>query len=91
MARKRLRHRCRNLRAAQIRETLILDWVRRRGRASSTEVSDLTGLSVPYAGKLLSDLADRGLLMGSRPEKGGRGYHYLPASGQESASLNSRS
>jgi len=78
LTQEKLRHRHRNLHAAPGRETLILDWARRRGRASSTEVADLTGLSLPYAGRLLTELADRGLLKGSRPEKGGRGYHYLP-------------
>ena len=77
--RRRMRHRSRNLNTPAGRIALILDWARSRGRASSTEVSDLTGVSVPYAGRLLTDLADRGLLVGSRPEKAGRGYHYLPA------------
>ena len=77
--RRKLRHRSRNLHTTHGREGLILDWARRRGRASSTEISDLTGLSVPYAGRLLTELADRGLLVGNRPEKAGRGYHYLPS------------
>ena len=84
--RRKLRHRSQNLYTTHGREALILDWARRRGRASSTEVSDLTGLSVPYAGTLLTDLADRGLLVGSRPEKAGRGYHYLPSDVGESPS-----
>ena len=84
--RRKLHHRSRNLHTSHGREALILDWARRRGRASSTEVSDLTGLSVPYAGRLLTELADRGLLVGSRPEKAGRGYHYLPADIGESPS-----
>ncbi len=82
--RRKLRHRSQNLYTAHGRKALILDWARRRGRASSTEVSDLTDLSVPYAGRLLSELAERGLLVGSRPEKAGRGYHYLPADAEES-------
>jgi ATP-dependent DNA helicase RecG len=77
--RRKLRHRSQSLFTTRGREALILDWARGRGRASSTEVSDLTGLSVPYAGKLLTEMADRGFLVGSRPEKMGRGYHYLPA------------
>lgn len=60
------------------RDLLILDWARSRGRVSSTEVADLTGLTVVYAGRRLSALAEEGLLMGSRPSKIGRGFHYLP-------------
>ena len=66
--------------APEGREALILHWARSRGRVSSTEVSDLTGLTVMYSGKLLSSLADDGLLVGSRPRKAGRGFHYLPVS-----------
>ena len=84
--RRKLRHRSQNLHTTHGREALILDWARRRGRASSTEVSDLTGLSIPYAGTLLTELADRGLLVGSRAEKAGRGYHYLPSDMEESPS-----
>lgn len=82
--RRKLRHRLRNLNSPDGRLALILDWARTRGRASSTEVADLTGMSVPYSGKLLTELADRGLVVGSRPEKAGRGYHYLPADLEES-------
>ena len=60
------------------REAVILDWARSRGRVSSTEVADLTGLTVVYAGKLLASLADNGLLVGSRQKRIGRGFHYLP-------------
>ena len=80
LARRRLRHRSSTLHTPHGRNALILDWALSRGRASSTEISDLTGLSGPYAGRLLTELADRGFLVGSRPEKAGRGYHYLPGS-----------
>ena len=60
------------------RESVILDWARSRGRVSSTEVADLTGITVVYSGKLLGSLADNGLLVGSRPKRIGRGFHYLP-------------
>ena len=82
----RLSEHCRNVlahclepnQAPDRRETIILDWARSRGRVSSTEVADLTGLTVVYAGKLLASLADNGLLAGSRPKRIGRGFHYLP-------------
>ena len=60
------------------RESVILDWARSRGRVSSTEVADLTGITVVYSGKLLGSLADNGLLVGSRSKRIGRGFHYLP-------------
>ncbi|MCY4649126.1 MAG: hypothetical protein OXC98_01980 [bacterium] len=84
-AQRRLEHRLETFRNIHGRESLILNWAKSRGRVSSTEVSDLTGVSKPYAGKLLTELADRGLLVGSRPHKMGRGYHYLPAA-EESTS-----
>ena len=71
-------HRTAPARTPEGREALLLDWARRRGRVSSTEAADLAGVTVPYAGKLLTDLARRGLLAGSRPNGRGRGFHYLP-------------
>ena len=73
-----LAHRLRSSRTPDRREAVILDWARSRGRVSSTEVADLTGLTVVYAGKLLASLEDNGLLTGSRQNRIGRGFHYLP-------------
>lgn len=73
-----LAHRLRSNRTPDRREAVILDWARSRGRVSSTEVADLTGLTVVYAGKLLASLEDNGLLTGSRQNRIGRGFHYLP-------------
>ena len=61
------------------REALILDWAQARGRVSSTEVADLTGLTAAFAGKLLTELTELGHLIRSRPNRMGRGFHYLPA------------
>ena len=77
-ARGRLAHRLAPLRTRDGREALILDWSRARGRVSSTEVADLTGLSKVSAGKLLTGLADIGHLEGSRSRRKGRGFFYLP-------------
>ena len=77
--RSRLAHRLASLRAPDGRETLILDWSRARGRVSSTEVADLTGLSKVSAGKLLTRLADAGHLKSGRTERRGRGFFYVPA------------
>ncbi len=73
-----LAHRLRSNRTPDRREAVILDWARSRGRVSSTEVADLTGLTVVYAGKLLASLEDNELLTGSRQKRIGRGFHYLP-------------
>ena len=83
-ARRRLVHRHASVRTREGRESMILQWSRARGRVSSTEAADLTGLSKVSAGKLLTALADAGHLEGSRPERIGRGFFYVPAnSGEE--------
>ena len=83
-ARGRLAHRLAALRTSEGREALILDWSRARGRVSSTEVADLTGLSKVSAGRLLTALADAGHLEGSRPKRKGRGFFYVPVKPGES-------
>lgn len=60
------------------RDRLVLDWVQVRGRVSSTETADLTGVTVAYAGTILKRLAEEGHLVGSRPHRVGRGFHYVP-------------
>ena len=88
-ARRRLSHRLASLRTREGREAMILQWSRARGRVSSTEVADLTGLSKVSAGKLLTALADAGHLEGSRPERIGRGFFYVPAnSGEDQRNVN---
>lgn len=77
--RARLADRLTLLRTRDGRMALILDWSRARGRVSSTEVADLTGLSKVSAGRLLTSLADAGELNGSRPVRRGRGFFYVPA------------
>lgn len=62
------------------RAAMILAWARARGRVSSTEVADMTGVSIPYAGALLTGLEDEGLLDPGRKRKAGRGFFYVPAS-----------
>ena len=61
------------------RDRLVLDWAQVRGRVSSTETADLTCVTVAYAGTILTRLADEGHLVGSRPQRVGRGFHYVPA------------
>ncbi len=78
--REKLNHRLRRFDTYDSREAFILEWARARNRVSSTEISDLTGITPSYASRLLTDLAERDLLVGNRPQKKGRGYHYLPAS-----------
>ncbi len=78
-SRRLLGHRIRHLHGAAQRDDLILDWARRRGRVSSTEIADLCSISTTYAGKLLRGLATDGLLIASRSQRVGRGFHYLPS------------
>ncbi|MYH46860.1 MAG: hypothetical protein F4127_09460 [Gammaproteobacteria bacterium] len=74
----RLAHRLDSLRTQEGREALALDWCRARGRVSSTEVADLTGLSKVSASKLLTRLADAGQIQGGRARRRGRGFFYVP-------------
>lgn len=65
-------------RAANRVTHLILDWVRARGRVSTTEAADLAGVSVGYAGTLLKTLAAAGSVAPGRPNAAGRGFFYVP-------------
>jgi len=77
-ARSLLARRLRPLTGPEARRGLALDWARARHRASSTEVADLTGVSSTTAGKILTGLAEEGLLVGSRESRRGRGFFYKP-------------
>lgn len=83
VARSRLSGRCSHLRTPGGREALILDWSGGRGRVSTTEAADLTGLSKVSAGRLLTSLASAGHLKGSRPVRRGRGYYYVPVARED--------
>lgn len=60
------------------RASVARDWAQRRGRISSTELADIAGTYMNYAGEILKTLADEGVLEGAREERTGRGFHYLP-------------
>ncbi len=60
------------------RESVMLGYARARGRISSTEAADLTGVTASHAAQMLAALADAGHLDGSRPNRRGRGFHYVP-------------
>jgi ATP-dependent DNA helicase RecG len=61
------------------RQTLVLEWARARGRVSSTEITDITGLSVTHVGNLLSSLEAEGVLRPGRENRRGRGFYYVAA------------
>ena len=61
------------------RKTQLVSWATKRRRISSTEASDLTGVSIPYAGTLLTNMADEGILKPGRESRTGRGFYYVPA------------
>ena len=81
--RGRLAHRVASLHAPDSREALVLEWSRARGRVSSTEVADLTGLSKVSASKLLTRLEAAGHLNAGRPGRRGRGFFYVPVEPEE--------
>jgi ATP-dependent DNA helicase RecG len=78
-ARAKLSGRTDRLVSGSGRISLIRGWARARGRVSTTEIADMTGLSVPYVGGLLTSLEEEGLLVPGRENKRGRGFYYLPA------------
>jgi ATP-dependent DNA helicase RecG len=78
-SREQLRTRLEQLNSPGGRETMVLDWAQCRGRVSSTEASDLAGISVTHAGTLLSRMAEDGLLKPGREKRRGRGFFYAPA------------
>lgn len=61
---------------AAVRQRLIMDWARERGRVSSAEAADLTGLTQGYAGTILMELENDGLLTPGRANRRGRGFFY---------------
>ena len=59
------------------RESLMLDFARSRRRISSTEAADLAGVTPAHAAQVLAALAEDGHLAASRPNRRGRGFHYI--------------
>ncbi len=81
-AREILGSRTSMLRTLEGRKQLISHWARHRGRVSSTEAADLAGISSTYAAsEVLPELEQEGVLLPSRANRRGRGFHYLPRSG----------
>lgn len=78
-ARERLAHRIGHLTTPEGRKAALLAWASARGRVSSTEAADLAGLSQPWAGTVLTSMAEDGLLEPGRDNKAGRGFYYVPA------------
>lgn len=78
-ARRRLARRIGHLETPEGRKAQIISWATARRRISSTEAADLTGLSIPYAGTVLTNLEEEGVLRPGRENKLGRGFYYVPA------------
>ncbi len=74
----RLAGRLRHLATPGARKRLILDWATSRRRVSTSEVADLTGLSIPHSGQVLGALEHDGLLEPGRANRRGRGFYYRP-------------
>ena len=75
-SREKLGDRVAHLTRPTERVNQAMSWVEARGRVSSTEVADMTGVTVVTAGKLLTGLAQQGLLQPGRETKSGRGFFY---------------
>jgi hypothetical protein len=56
---------------------MVTTWAEARGRVSSAEAADLTGMSQVSSGRLLMALANDGLLRPGRTTQG-RGFFYVP-------------
>ena len=76
--RRHFRGKLRRLATRTGRESVILDFARARGRVSSTEAADLAGVTASHAAQMLAALAAAGHLVGSRANRRGRGFHYIP-------------
>ncbi len=63
----------------EARHDLAIRWAEARGRISSTELADLTDTNPATATRTLQECEDDGLLVPSRSNRRGRGFHYLPA------------
>jgi hypothetical protein len=72
-------HRAGHLTTPEGRKAQLADWANKRRRISCTEAADLTGLSVPYVGKVLARLEEEGILQPGREGKAGRGFYYVPS------------
>ena len=66
------------------RQETIREWVRHRGRVSTTEVADIAGVSVTYAGQILKELENDGLILPGRENRRGRGFFFTWVGGEES-------
>lgn len=64
------------------RMAMILEWARARGRVSSTETADITGIALNSAAELLQKLEGSKALKPGRETRAGRGFFYVPTNGQ---------
>ena len=53
-------------------------WARERGRISSSEYRQMTGVSQATATKRLKELAEQGRIAPASESGRGRGFHYRP-------------
>ena len=79
--RDRLADRLAPLSGRESHRLVALQWARSRGRVSSTELADLTGLHISTAGRILNALEEEELLIPSSDVRVGRGFHYVPSDG----------
>ncbi|MDO8143946.1 ATP-binding protein [Isoptericola sp. 178] len=68
------------------RETIARDYVRERGRISSTELGGLVDASPTNVGGTLRILEDEGLVEPAWPSRRGKGFHYVLSAPSRNAS-----
>ncbi len=72
------------------REAVALEWARHRGRISTTELGSVVGAHPNSMNRILQRLKDSGNLQPSRAASTGRGFYYVPATGQATGSQETR-
>lgn len=77
-ARRLLPARARQVAQPSAREEMLATWAIARGRISTTEAADLTGLSTQQCGQILRGMEEQGVLDPGRQTRFGRGFFYIP-------------
>ncbi|MGL5830402.1 MAG: ATP-binding protein [Angustibacter sp.] len=63
---------------ARQRAEIALDWVRQRGRISTTELANILAAKPSNMRSILQRLLDEGLILPARANRRGAGFFYLP-------------
>jgi ATP-dependent DNA helicase RecG len=61
------------------RSAVALDWCRRRGRVSTTEIASIVGAPATSINRVLHSLEETGAIVPGRSNRTGRGFFYVPS------------